>query len=46
LNDQVVEEAIYLDAQYEKKFPGFTTDAGGVHMHMPAAGVTMRRFPP
>lgn len=52
--EQLIAEAIHLDAEYEKRFPGFSTEMDeatgdeGVHMEMPLAGETMREmgFPP
>lgn len=48
--EELAAEAVRLDADYEKKFPGFRTEydpaAGdeGVHMELPLAGETMRRL--
>lgn len=43
-----IEEYEYLDAQYEKTFPGFKSTQGGMEMKLPEAGETMKRlgFPP
>jgi hypothetical protein len=38
------EEAERLDADYERKFPGFSVSQAGVQMQMPEAGETMRRM--
>ena len=41
-------EARTLDKDYEKRFPGFSTSAAGLHLKMPEALETMRKlgFPP
>lgn len=40
----LVSEAGQLDQDYERKFPGFSTDQDGVHMQLPEARETMRRL--
>lgn len=44
----VEREAIQLDKDYERRFPGFSTSLDGVHMKMPEVAETMRKmgFPP
>lgn len=42
----VGEEAVTLDHDYEKRFPGVTTSAVGVHFQMPEAGETMKGWRP
>ena len=45
LQEAILEEATALDQAYERRFPGFSTSESGVHMKMPEAAETMRRFP-
>lgn len=40
----LVSEAGLLDKDYEQRFPGFHTDQYGVHMQLPEAAETARRY--
>jgi hypothetical protein len=48
--EEIVAESVRLDADYEKLFPGFSTEFDeatgdeGVHMELPLAGETMRKL--
>ena len=48
--EQMIAEAIHLDAEYEKLFPGFRTEMDeatgdeGVHLELPLAAETMRKL--
>lgn len=42
--NRLVAEAKLLDQEYERRFPGFSTEQDGVHMKLPDAVETMRRY--
>lgn len=42
--DQLCDEAVNLDQQYEKKFPGISTDLSGVIYSLPEAAETMTKY--
>ncbi len=44
--DVLGQEAEALNADYERRFPGFSTDDNGVHMKLPEAGETMKGWLP
>lgn len=46
LQAQMIEEAIALDVQYERKFPGFTSAEYGMVMSMPDVANTMKGWRP
>lgn len=41
-NESLLQEAGFLDAAYQKSYPGFSTREDGLVMKMPAAADTMR----
>ena len=44
--EQLRKEAIYLDMQMEKRFPGITTSESGVHYDTRVAAETMKGWKP